>query len=46
MKTKTASWITWFDGTELDARLAIILCLAMIEDAQKEIEKEHKNENS
>lgn len=46
MKTKTSAWVEWFDGTHLDAGLVILLCLAMIEKAEKAIAKEKKrNEN-
>jgi hypothetical protein len=42
MKTKTAAWVEWFDGQHIDARLVILLCLAMIEKAEKAIAKEKR----
>ncbi|MFZ2992446.1 MAG: hypothetical protein WA061_01910 [Microgenomates group bacterium] len=44
MAIKTAPSIKWFDDTDLDCQIAILLCFEMIRKAQEKIDKyERKN---
>jgi hypothetical protein len=36
-KQKTSPSVTWFDGQKVDARIALYLCLAMIQKCLKSL---------